>query len=266
MSAIRPGRTKEPSASTATLLTAINGGRTEYNNWELDGGDNMDNGSNTTLNVYPSLDAIAEFKVLTSNYGAQYGRNGSGTIEVETKSGTRDFHGDVYEFVRNNAFNARPLIFRLAFLHTIRTTTATRSAARSSSQGLYNTDKEKTFFFWSQEWRKESVPGQTFSNTVPSALERTGDFSDLCPNANPPSGSDPMADCPHLPGTTTAYPGNKVPVDPNAQFLLALIPAPNSGTFGYKAAPVLPTDWREELIRVDHNITNNVRGIVPLHS
>ncbi len=85
---------------------SMNGGRTEYNNWELDSGDNMDNGSNTTLNVYPSLDAIAEFKVLTSNYGAQYGRNGSGTVEVETKSGTNSFHGDAYEFVRNDAFNA----------------------------------------------------------------------------------------------------------------------------------------------------------------
>ena len=59
---------------------SINGGRTEYNNWELDGGDNMDNGSNSTLNVYPSLEAIAEVQVLTSNYGAQYGRNGSGTV------------------------------------------------------------------------------------------------------------------------------------------------------------------------------------------
>jgi outer membrane receptor protein involved in Fe transport len=85
---------------------SMNGGRTEYNNWELDSGDNMDNGSNTTLNVYPSLEAIAEFKVLTSNYGAQYGRNGSGTVEVETKSGTRSFHGNAYEFVRNDIFNA----------------------------------------------------------------------------------------------------------------------------------------------------------------
>ena len=85
---------------------SMNGGRIEYNNWELDGGDNMDNGSNSTLNVYPSVDAISEFKVLTSNYGAQYGRNGSGTVEVETKSGTKAFHGDAYEFVRNDAFNA----------------------------------------------------------------------------------------------------------------------------------------------------------------
>ena len=84
----------------AALIGSINGGRTEYNNWELDGGDNMDNGSNGTLNVYPNVDAIAEFKVLTSDYGAQYGRNGSGTVEMVTKSGGKDFHGDLFEFVQ----------------------------------------------------------------------------------------------------------------------------------------------------------------------
>ena len=73
---------------------SINGGRTEYNNWEVDGGENLDNGSNVAINTYPSIDAIAETKVLTSNYGAQYGRNASGTIEVATKSGTSAFHGD----------------------------------------------------------------------------------------------------------------------------------------------------------------------------
>src|SRR6185437_2044954 len=74
---------------------SMNGGRVEYNNWELDGGDNMDNGSNSTLNVDPSIDAIDETRVLTSNYGAQYGRNGSGTVETEIKSGTSSFHGNV---------------------------------------------------------------------------------------------------------------------------------------------------------------------------
>src|SRR5438270_8082986 len=91
-----------------SVAFSVNGGRSEYNNWEMDGGDTMDNGSNGTLNVYPSVDAIGEFKVLTSNYGAQYGRNGSGTVEVETKSGTSTFHGDAYEFGRNDAFNATP--------------------------------------------------------------------------------------------------------------------------------------------------------------
>src|SRR5579883_3324743 len=83
-----PGVTNQSGQDEGTVgvsgnvAYSINGGRTEYNNWELDGGDNLDNGSNTSMNVYPSIEAIAEFKVLTSNYGAQYGRNGSGTVEV----------------------------------------------------------------------------------------------------------------------------------------------------------------------------------------
>ena len=89
-----------------SISYSVNGGRTEYNNWEVDGGDMMDNGSNFSLNVYPSVEAIQEVQVLTSNYGAQYGKNGSGTVEVETKSGTNPFHGSVWEFARNEAFNA----------------------------------------------------------------------------------------------------------------------------------------------------------------
>ena len=159
---------------------SMNGGRVEYNNWELDGGDNMDNGSNSTLNVYPSIDAIAEFKVLTSNYGAQYGRNGSGTVEVETKSGTNRFHGDVYEFLRNDAFNSpawfqngvRPEYKKNDYGYTI--------GGPIYIPGHYNKDKQKTFFFWSEEWRKDIVPGQTFNQVVPSVAERSGNFSDLC--------------------------------------------------------------------------------------
>ena len=129
---------------------SINGGRTEYNNWEIDGGDNMDNGSNTSLNVYPSLEAIAEFRVLTSNYGAQYGRNGSGTVEVQTKSGTNAFHGNVFYFGRNDAFNARnyfdepgvkaPTFKKHDFGYTI--------GGPVSFLG-YNKAKDKTFFFFS---------------------------------------------------------------------------------------------------------------------
>ncbi len=239
---------------------SVNGGRTEYNNWELDGGDNMDNGSNTTLNVYPSLDAIGEFRVLTSNYGAQYGRNGSGTIEVETKSGTNAFHGDVYEFNRNDAYNARNYFNRPPdpkagykkndYGYTI--------GGPIFIPGHYNADKSKTFFFWSQEWRKESVPGQTFNLAVPSLANRNGNFSDLCPGT----------DCPHLPGTTTPFANNQVPFnpnDPNVQALLALIPPPNAvgpdGEPFYNASPTQPTDWREELLRIDQNIGSKHRAM-----
>ncbi|HUK26014.1 MAG TPA: carboxypeptidase regulatory-like domain-containing protein [Terriglobales bacterium] len=244
---------------------SINGGRTEYNNWELDGGDNMDNGSNTTLNVYPSLDAIAEFKVMTSDYGAQYGRNGSGTIEVETKSGTRDFHGDAYEFVRNDIFNAKsfpqtsvPAYKKNDFGYTV--------GGPIFIPGVYNTKREKTFFFWSQEWRRERVPANLGSVTVPSLAERGGDFSDLCPD---PTGS--FDNCPVQPATLSngdpnpdagqPFPGNMVPIDQNnAPALIAQIPEPTEGTNIWNASPTLPTTWREELLRVDHNINDKVRA------
>jgi Carboxypeptidase regulatory-like domain/TonB-dependent Receptor Plug Domain len=241
---------------------SFNGGRVQYNNWELDGGDIMDNGSNQNLNVYPSIDAIAEVRVLTSTYGAQYGRNGSGTVETETKSGTDKFHGDVYEFVRNDLFNARnyfdpsgapPAYKKNDFGYTI--------GGPISIPGIYNTKKGKSFFFWSQEWRIERVPGQSFSVPVPSLAERAGDFSDLCPN--PVTNSS--VDCPIDPTTKAPFGKNQVPIDPNAQFLLPMIPEPNGGIPGaelFNASPAQPLNWREELIRIDHNLSPRLRAMV----
>src|SRR5690242_16534965 len=237
---------------------SMNGGRVEYNNWELDGGDNMDNGSNSTLNVYPSLEAIGEFRVLTSNYGAQYGRNGSGTVEVETKSGTNTFHGNVYEFNRNDKFNARNYFNRPPdpiagykkndYGYTI--------GGPVFIPHVYNTDKSKTFFFWSEEWRKDRVPGQNFNLQVPTMLERGGNFSDVCPGS----------DCPIIPGSKTllnpagtAFPGNIVPVNTNGALLVQnLVPAANSGN-SFVSSPIQPTNWREELLRIDENINSKNR-------
>src|SRR5712671_766914 len=235
---------------------SVNGGRTEYNNWELDGGDNMDNGSNETLNVYQSIEAIAEFKVLTSNYGAQYGRNGSGTVEVETKSGTNSFHGNVYEFVRNDAFNARnyfqqsvPPYKKNDFGYTI-------------GGPIW---KNHTYFFWSQEWRRDRVPND-FNVPVPSLLNRAGDFSDSCPASGTEFTRDEFPDCPlGGPGSDethfVGFTNNQVPFDPNdpnVQAMLNLIPTPTVGG-NFQAAITQPTNWREELIRVDHNINDKNR-------
>src|ERR1700680_159055 len=173
---------------------SMNGGRTEYNNWELDGGDNMDNGSNGTLNVYPNLEAIAEFKVLTSNYGAQYGRNGSGTVEVETKSGTNSFHGSAFEYLRNEAFKARSWAEGACV-------TCPKAPYKKHDFGYtvggpvfipnhYNSSKKKTFFFWSQEWRREKNPNSIFQN-VPSDAERSGNFTELCPGPDCPNVANP---------------------------------------------------------------------------
>jgi hypothetical protein len=256
---------------------SINGGRTEYNNWELDGGDNMDNGSNVTLNVYPSVEAISEFKVLTSNYGAQYGRNGSGTVEVETKSGTNNFHGKVYEFVRNDAFNARNFF---------------QSSVPPYKKNDYGYTvggpiwKNRTYFFWSQEWRKDRVPGQNFNQPVPSVEERAGNFSDQCPQENVhfqrADANDTAApffpNCPGNDASAVDDNGNKLfnpfvtanvlnqiplnPNDPTLPGLLAQIPLPTQGSgadSAFVASPVQPTNWREELIRIDHNLTDKER-------
>jgi hypothetical protein len=293
-----------------TVAYSINGGRTEYNNWELDGGDNMDNGSNATLNVYPNLEAIAEFRVLTSNYGAQYGKSGSGTIEVETKSGTKDFHGSAFYYGRNDAFNAnawqnngqdipRPAYKKHDWGYTI--------GGPVVIPGVYNSDRKKTFFFWSQEWRHNVVPGNTISQAVPSAAERTGNFNDVCfgsggtfyqtnptdANGNSllPAGAQYAPDCPGSAGNVyvapdgtqiqqyNPFPGNQLsgPTfgSTTAAALNTLIPAANNfngvaGTYtggpndganipAYVSNPSYPTTWREELIRIDHNLTENQR-------
>src|SRR5208282_3570230 len=254
---------------TGSVQYSMNGGRTEYNNWELDGGDNMDNGSNGSLNVFPSVDAIAEFKVLTSNYGAQYGRNGSGTVETELKSGTSHFHGDLYEFVRNDDFNAKnyfdssvPSYKKNDFGGTI--------GGPVYIPGLYNNDKQKTFFFYSEEWRREIAPAN-FNQPVPYSAERGGDFSDVCPASGPVDPID-FPNCPveptSLPGVPNNplagqyFPSNQVPVSSTGTALLPLIPV---GTIDAPDAAVFlgsnsnPTKWREELFRIDHNINQHNR-------
>ncbi len=238
---------------------SVNGGRVEYNNFDVDGSDVLNaglNGAESTLMVYPSLDAIQEVKVLTSNYGAQYGRSASGTVLVTTKSGTPKFHGVAYDFLRNEFFNARnyfdltkkaPLYRRQDFGGTI--------GGPLFIPGVFNVNKDKAFFFWSEEFRLEKTP-QEFNQAVPSAAERglgtascpglngaiapCADFSDVCPPAIG-GGQASFApaqypDCPRggsdssTPGHFLTFAGNLAPIDPTAAALLqtGVIPLPNS--------------------------------------
>jgi len=162
---------------------SVNGGRVEYNSFNVDGGDVLNaglNGTQSTLIVYPSLDSLSEVQVLTSNYGAMYGRSASGTVLAETKSGTNQFHGNAYEFIRNEFFNARnyfdqttkaPLYRRNDFGATL--------GGPVSIPGIYN-GKDKTYFFFSEEYRLERTPTD-YNQAVPSVAERSGNFSDVCP-------------------------------------------------------------------------------------
>jgi len=103
-----------PVGSNNTVAFSVNGARTAGNSWTVDGADNIDRGSNLTLLTYPSVDAIAEFKTLRGTFSAEYGRSASGQINVITKSGTTQFHGTAYEFVRNDVFNANSVLNKLA--------------------------------------------------------------------------------------------------------------------------------------------------------
>ena len=318
--ALTPGVSNQTGQDEAKVGVAgsvkysVNGGRVEYNNFDVDGSDVLNaglNGAESTLMVYPSLDAIQEVKVLTSNYGAMYGRTASGTVLVTTKSGTPQFHGNLYDFARNEFFNARnyfdqtkkaPLYRRQDFGGTI--------GGPLYIPGVFNTKKDQTYFFFSEEFRLEKSPqgpgGTTdFNQAVPTLLQRPhtcvnsvgsnflcGDFSEVCP---PSVGSSTFfrfsdfPDCPagfnkavvngQLVGST--FVGNQVPVDPNSAALLStgLIPLPNSSTGCnsslaggvdpntgqpfvpcYAAVISLPTYWREELFRIDHNLTQNLRA------
>jgi hypothetical protein len=277
---------------SGSVKYSVNGGRVEYNTFDADGSDLLNvgiNGANSTLIVYPSLDAIQEVKVLTSNYGAMYGRTASGTVLVTTKSGTGQFHGSGYEFLRNEIFNARnyfdqtkhaPLYRKNDFGGTI--------GGPLFIPNFYNANKDKTYFFFSEEFRYERAPEpqDIFNQAAPTLAERTGDFSDVCP---PGGGLFTRSKYPDCPGSTSqtigkfqAFPNNQLPVlDRNALAILStgVIPAPNatSGcnsslvgrtdpTTGnllmpcYDATISPPTNWREELFRLDRNFSPKVKG------
>jgi Carboxypeptidase regulatory-like domain/TonB-dependent Receptor Plug Domain len=262
-------RNSEGAVGGASAINfEVNGGRQEYNNWQVDGANILDTGSNATINVSPNVDAIAEFRVLTSDYGAQYGRNGSGNVQVETKSGTKDFHGDVFEYLRNDFFNANTFFNNAAGRNPDGTQVNPRPPYKKHDFGYtiggpfyipghYNSNKNKTFFFWSEEWRRElNIFG--FNQPVPSDAERglvsgnqtnTADFTDIC-TATPsecPTGVNPAA----------------VPIDPNALAMLkALIPRANVGSganSSFITTASEPFHWRQELARVDQNLGSKLR-------
>src|SRR5580658_3115380 len=219
-----------------SVAYSVNGGRTEYNSFQVDGSETLNVGINkdhSTLIVYPSIDAIQEIKVLTSNYGAQYPSTGNGTTIVTTKSGTDSFHGSIYEYFRNEDLNAKgyfdignraPLYRRNDFGGTI--------GGPIVIPHLYD-GRCKTHFFFSEEVRLEQSP-TAYRQAVPSLEERNGDFSDVCPMAT--NGAQvafsrtQYPDCPAktfnptlmtYPNNQLTYPSSGVSIGQNALSILS---------------------------------------------
>lgn len=159
-----------PVGTSNQINFSVNGSRPTQNAWSLDGSDNVDRGANLTLLAYPSLDSIQEFSVQRGQFGAEYGRSSAAQINVITKSGTSQFHGDVYEFFRNDVLAANNWLNNRGKV--------SRPPLRYNDFGgtlggpIY---KNKTFFFFSEEVRRV-ITYTSFDALVPTANERQGIF------------------------------------------------------------------------------------------
>jgi hypothetical protein len=155
----------------------FNGLRQNHNIYLLDGGENDDRGGAGGMSIAPSLDSIAEFRQLTSNYSADFGLSSAGTMTLVLKSGTNQFHAAAWEFNRNDAFDAR--VYNNVAPNPVaelRQNTFGFNVGGPVTFGkLYNPEKNKTFFFYNMEWRKY-INGNTLQQTVPLTSWYTGAF------------------------------------------------------------------------------------------
>jgi hypothetical protein len=246
----------------------INGTRAGTIDLNLDGITSLDTGSMTGPYLAPSIDAVAEVKVLLSNYQAEYGRSSGGTINTVIKSGTRDLHGGAYYYFRNDAMNANEFFNNRNRIK--------RPRYRFNNPGYFlggpvlipgtdfNKNRDKLFFFWSQDFLPLTIPSNLSTYTFPTPLERAGDFSrSFDQNGALIAVKDP--------NTGAAFPGNAVPanrIDPNGQKLLSLLPMPNTlgpgGTYNWVGQSINNQPRRDSVLRLDFNATSNTTFYVRL--
>ncbi|HEY3456870.1 MAG TPA: TonB-dependent receptor [Bryobacteraceae bacterium] len=260
LAALVPGASStQPALNTPVGVTSntgisFNGMRQSNNVWRMDGQEDYDRGCGGCVVVLPSVEAINEFKVETSNTSVDTGFGNAGQINVTTKSGSRNFHGTAWEYLRNEDFDANnfftnlngqpkpPLRFNV-FGYNL--------SGPVFIPKLYPRSKSRTFFFFNEEWRKLRQ-ASIFNTPAPTAAERTGDFSAFLPNG---AIYDPQTN-PKIP-----FAGNKIPanrIDPNAAILAApnfIFPLPTNGN-NFAQSFSVPTNLREEIVRVDHSFTD----------
>jgi hypothetical protein len=250
---------------TNLMTFTMNGGRREHNNFMVDGADNVDRGSDLTLLTFPSVDSIQEFKVYRGQYDAELGRAGSGQINVVTKSGTSQLHGNLFEFWRNDALNARPFSSKYPVV------TPHMPYLRYHNFGgtiggpvfipkIYE-QTNKTFFFFSEEARR-NLNYANGSPTVPFAGLYQGQFTrPVCVAFNATN------NC-----TTTGTSIAPTAFDPVAkaylQDIFSKYPQPNAASASnpYGATTTLRSvfNFREEIYKIDHIFSEklNVNGKV----
>jgi hypothetical protein len=164
-----------PSAISANFYLSINGLRSTHNIWIIDGGEADDRGGGGGMILMPSQDAIAEFTVMSSNYPPDYGISSGATMSLSLKSGTKSFHGELFEFNRNTDYDANGYFNKLSTPATPRATVNYNIFGGNLGGPLNfrrprNTSKQKTFFFWNEEERRLlSSAGTNEQNTIDPA-------------------------------------------------------------------------------------------------
>lgn len=265
-----------PTSAGGDFNVSFNGQRVAHNLWLIDGGEAADRGGGGGADVLPSMDAIAEFRTMTSNYSAEYGLSSAGTMTMAIKSGTKQLHATAFYFGRNDALDARNY-----FNPAPNPVAELRFNDWGFNVGgpveFKRTNTPKTFFFYNMEWRRY-VQGGLFNVTTPLAsmypdaggadsgvvLPSTLGNGNALQVAVPTGVTGLGANCPGgvLPTGITpgkAFPNNTIPdcmIDSNAALLLkaGIFPQPNTG-WQFIGGNKQPTTGKEEIARIDHQFS-----------
>ena len=269
--------TPSSGAGGSSFNLSINGLRQSHNIWLIDGGESDDRGGAGGMQIMPSQDSISQFEVLASNYPPDYGISSGATISLGLKSGTRNFHGSLWEFNRNTVYNANYFLNKQS--------DQKRPGLNYNIYGfniggpimiphVYNTSRQKTFFFWNEEWRSvKQSPSPNTNNTLAAAdFPVAGQplhyvapaFASNSKILVPGNVSDPafLAKLSSLglkPGTP--FPNDTIPaalIDPNAVAYLGtgVVPKPNTPNGQVLTSAPTPLNVRDDVVRIDHRITD----------
>jgi hypothetical protein len=241
-----------PTPVGADAAVSFNGQRVVHNIYLIDGGEALDRGGGGTISVMPSMDAIAEFRAMSSNYDAEYGLSSAGTMTLVLRSGTSDYHAAAWEFNRNSAYNARN------FFQKQKTPVNWNIFGFNVGGPVIPKKESKTFFFYNMEWRKSKSSGN-FNQIVPLESTYTGAFGSAAITVPTAEQLSPALQAKFTGAGLTLgapFPNNTIPsslLDPNAQTLVkaGIFPKPTSGNRYIASAPT-PINVTEEIVRIDH--------------
>jgi hypothetical protein len=236
---------------------AVDGQRPESNNFMIDGADNVSSVDGGFV-LKPPIDAIAEFKILSHNANAEFGRNTGSTTNIVTRSGSNSFHGAAWEFLRNDAMDSSDY-----FTHSVQPLKQNQFGATFGGPIF----KDKTFFFGYYEGFRNRQ-GETVPATVPSTAETQGNFGELCTSIpgdafvggtctnTTTNMADPNG---QLTFFGTPVPNNQMtiftPIDPTAANVVPFFPQPNVGENGFTATQTLSANTDQFGLRVDHYLS-----------